>query len=960
MYERRPPPPQISTGAKPVYGRPVQDWDPVELGVHPVIGGGQLPVYVCRPHDELLRTMLDPAVPASRLVVVRGGSSTGKTRAAYEAVSAQLADWQLDYPLDPGGLAARLEAGIPARSVLWLGELRQYADAEDGRAVLGRLADLLNGKGQLVITTMWPEQWAAYTAAARARPGNADPFGTAGQLLERLPELTGRDPARINPARGGVMDIPDHFTPAELEAAAHTGDAVLTAAVAAAASAGQNGQVTQFLAGVPDLLRRHAGPGGDPYGQAIITAAMDATRLGHARQLPAPLLQDAAVGYLSDAQRTAEMTSWRDTALVWATAELHGAVRALQPVPPATGTGVVGYQIADYLDQQARRTRQDQLGPSSLWDAFTAHATSADDLNRLGRAARDRGLYRHAAALWTTAVALGNTDAASWLIGHLRRVNPGDTIRAAGWVAARASLGDPGQVASLLEALREAGTAEAIRALLARDPAGTASLNSSWDVVSLVRTLREAGAHDAAHALAMRAAGQASLGDAGDVAMLLQQLHMIGADNAVGTLLAREPAGQVPLSDAGDVGSLLQELCRAGADDQVRTLLARDPARHASLGNTGDVAWLLRQLRMARADDQVRSLLARDPARHASLDHPDYVAEMLLELSEVNANEAANTLTTRITDLYDPGDIAWVLEMLREAGASDAVRVLAIEAAGRASLGDPGEVASLLMELRAANDDKALAALLARDPGGQASLSDPGRVARLLKALHEAGDGPAVRTLLARDPVRDASLDNSWRVILLLQALDEAGASDAVRVLAIEAAGRASLGDPGEVASLLMELRAANDDKALAALLARDPAGQASLSDPGRVARLLKALHEVGGGPAVTALLARDPAGQVGLDEPAGVSSLLLELRAAGGDDAADALTVRAANAGMFKVFPDEISRYPFGRQCMSHVEQGSEISSGKTFEHAIGCPDSRGRRPRHRPQPRAAPTAVS
>ena len=37
---------------------------------------------------------------------------------------------------------------------------------------------------------------------------------------------------------------------------------------------------------------------------------------------------------------------------------------------------------------------------------------------------------------------------------------------------------------------------------------------------------------------------------------------------------------------------------------------------------------------------------------------------MLLELSEVNANEAANTLTTRITDLYDPGDIAWC-EMLR-------------------------------------------------------------------------------------------------------------------------------------------------------------------------------------------------------------------------------------------------------------------------------------------------------
>lgn len=56
-----------------------------------------------------------------------------------------------------------------------------------------------------------------------------------------------------------------------------TGDPVLTAAAAAAADAGQDGQVTQYLAGVPDLLNHYAGPDGNPYGRAIITAAMDAT-----------------------------------------------------------------------------------------------------------------------------------------------------------------------------------------------------------------------------------------------------------------------------------------------------------------------------------------------------------------------------------------------------------------------------------------------------------------------------------------------------------------------------------------------------------------------------------------------------------------------------------------------------------------------------------------------------------
>ncbi len=180
-------------------------------------------------------------------------------------------------------------------------------------------------------------------------------------------------------------------------------------------SGGHPGQVTQYLAGVPDLLRRHAGPGGAPYGQAVITAAMDASRLAHSSPLPAALLPEGAAGYLTGPQRAKEMAAWGEDALAWATAELNGAVRALQPVPPARGTGIAGYLVADYLGQHARRTRQDQLGPSSLWDALTAHAATASDLTRLGQCARDRGLYRHAVALWTAAASLSSADAAARL-----------------------------------------------------------------------------------------------------------------------------------------------------------------------------------------------------------------------------------------------------------------------------------------------------------------------------------------------------------------------------------------------------------------------------------------------------------------------------------------------------------------------------------------------------------------
>jgi hypothetical protein len=134
--------------------RPAGRWEPTELGVHPVAGSHtSMPAYIRRPHDETLRTMLDPEVAGSRLIVIRGDAGTGKSRAAYEAVAARLGDWSLEYPPTAAALAARLDAGIPAWTVLWLGELRRYADADGGGAALSGLAELLEGDGHMVITT---------------------------------------------------------------------------------------------------------------------------------------------------------------------------------------------------------------------------------------------------------------------------------------------------------------------------------------------------------------------------------------------------------------------------------------------------------------------------------------------------------------------------------------------------------------------------------------------------------------------------------------------------------------------------------------------------------------------------------------------------------------------------------------------------------------------------------------
>jgi len=104
------------------------------LGVHQAIttdnaGSGpalpELTNYVLRAHDRRLRELLAaPAQPVMLMLV--GGSSTGKTRAAFEAVRECLPDWSLLRPVDATELAdqrgdwsayramARRGAGIPA------------------------------------------------------------------------------------------------------------------------------------------------------------------------------------------------------------------------------------------------------------------------------------------------------------------------------------------------------------------------------------------------------------------------------------------------------------------------------------------------------------------------------------------------------------------------------------------------------------------------------------------------------------------------------------------------------------------------------------------------------------------------------------------------------------------------------------------------------------------------------
>ena len=871
-----------------VAGRPLAEvTDPFALEVHRPVqpedappGLPVLPPYTPREHDQVLGQVVRAAADGrSGIAVLVGGSSTGKTRACWEALQL-LRDrpelWRLWHPIDPSRPDAALRElpGIGPRTVVWLNEAQFYLGAADGlgERVAAGLRELLRNPARgpvLVLATMWPSYWDTLTA----RPAAGDDRHAQAREL-----LAGHD-----------ITVPAKFTPAQKSQLARAADV----RVALAARSARDGQVIQFLAGAPELLARYRNA--PPAAAALIHAAMDARRLGMGADLPQAFLEAAAPGYLTDDQWDALGEDWLEQALAYTAVPCKGARGPLTRIRPrparhARGRGdkpgmaaAAGplYRLADYLDQHGRAHRASQFPPAEFWSAAAAHATPGDQA-QLGEAAHARGLYRDAAQLHKNAAAAGNPRAVTYLSRDLPDCVRADP-RPAHWAATHAPLDRPGDVASLLD------------------------------------SLREAGAHEQTAALAARAAAGAPLDDPRAVASLLDSLRQAGAHEQAATLLARDPAAHAALDNPYAVADLLDSLREAGAHEQAAALLARDPAAHAAhaaLDDSWAVASLLGRLRAAGAHEQAAALAAR-----AAPGDPDDAASLLDSLRAARAHKQAAALAALATQaahaaLDDPYAVASLLDSLRQAGAHEqAATLLARDPAAHADLDDSWAVASLLDSLRQAGAHEQAAALAARAAAG-APLDNPRAVASLLDSLRQAGAHEQAATLLTRDPAAHADLDNPYAVADLLDSLRQAGAHEQAATLLARAAAGAPLDNPRAVADLLDSLRQAGAHEQAATLLARDPAAHADLGDPYAVADLLDSLRQAGAHEQAATLLARDPAAHADLGDPEGVARLLGRLREAGAHEQAAALTGRLSAAGRFGIIKQQgpADQFRFGR----------------------------------------------
>ena len=457
-----------SSATVPV-ARTVSECDPFQLGVNraitPTMSKDQdlpqnLTPYLSRDHDQRLRRVLSD-ITCPVMVVLTGGSSTGKTRTAVEAIRACLPDWKLLHPIDSIELTSLVDSGsVQPYTVLWLNEVQIYLESDQSSATALRRLLSRADYPLVVLGTTWSRYWTELTR--EPSPGQV---GTNEQSRELL-----RNAYQI--------EVPEVFESKYLA----EDDLALRdkrLAFAAKASSG-DGRLIQSLAGGPALVKRytHANEPEDRYSRAVLSVAMSARQLGYRGLIPRSLLQNVAQDYLSPEDKADKPADWFSIGLKHATTRIHG-ISALRGCQEETSTGIsLGYRLHDYLQQYSLMHRQHDY-PPRLWTALISQTQDLEDRSRIAQIARIRHLYRCAVELEKPVAEAGDSRAMLNLAEDYSRAEL--TTKSRAWLRKAADIGNTDAMVLLAQAATDdtekqnwlqlaadAGSAEAMFALAER------------------------------------------------------------------------------------------------------------------------------------------------------------------------------------------------------------------------------------------------------------------------------------------------------------------------------------------------------------------------------------------------------------------------------------------------------------------------------------------------------------
>ncbi|MFF5306730.1 tetratricopeptide repeat protein [Streptomyces sp. NPDC013161] len=758
-----------------------------------VLGGGRqqrghavvepdvdLPVFVERDVSEQLRSWMRTAGHDGGFIVLVGNSCVGKTRLLFESARAELADFAVLAPdLGDGGLVNALaEASFPLpKLVVWLDELQRFLpgpffvnDEVAGHTPLSASAVrklLAADTSVAIVGTLWPE-YATELRATELAPGSAAQHPRYPAAVDIL-------------SIGGVRDLvvqPFSLTERARAATLAVWDPRLAQAVA-----DRDYNVTEALAGARQIMRRYQQA--TDLNQAVIHAAIDARRLGIQGPLTRELLCAAARGYFTTVEPD---DAWFERALAELSSSSRRDDRAtapLIPLPTADRRAVLGYTVADYLQQRlAWRRRSEQLS-AITWQALVEHTVDLDDRLRLADGAYRRLVYGAAETLYR-ALAPGNCEAALELADLLDDQGKSEGAQ------------------EVLRAIAESNEAAAIH--LAR-------LLADGGRIDELRARAGTGDRRAAQVLA------AVLAEQGDVAELRARADAGDADavdQLIGLLAQQDNADELRrLADAGD-GSAADHLAlvlrRQGEIDELQQVLrARaDVGDHNAafqladlLSEQGDIDEALRVLRV-HAEMGSRAAVGRLSESLIQRGHVDQALQLLRSRADAGDSYASVRLAV----------------LLAEQGRVDELRT-------RAGAGDyeaTDQLADLLA--RRGDTDEALQLL-----GGLAETGDRSAANRVEDLLRQKGnDEEALQQLRTRADSGDLDASNELARCLVQQG----DVDEALRLLRKRA-------DSGEYAAALRLVQVLGDYGMLDELRARADAGESAAAE-----RLVSLLAEQG------------------------------------------------------------------------------------------------------------------
>ncbi|WP_189844009.1 hypothetical protein [Streptomyces umbrinus] len=503
-------------------GRQIRGFtDPFALNVHEAIDAGGaselpppaslplLPLYAGRRHDRWLSGVVKGVAehgtgePTSALAVLVGESSTGKTRACWEALSLLPSDWQLVYPLVPSPAEALIAGldGIAPCTVLWLDEIHRFLGRDQGEQAAARLHEVLTDPRRgplLVLGTTQPKLWLDLIRPRRDGD-RRDRHAQARALLT-----------------GNHHRVPDAFDDEDLPELRSfaTADPRLQEALEHA----EQGQITQYLTGGRALVHRYETA--TALQRALIESAMDARRLGHDTALPRLLLEAALPIYLTHHQYDIVADGDIEHALAELSEPWHGTRGPLTPITvrepgrPLVSTDKVG--LAEYLDQYGRKERRTKALSAGLWDALTNHA-ARESLTSLAESARNRGHLRLALRLLSAATDAGVSGAAPAALQLMEEEGMHDDVLL--WCLPHAEAGDAAAM------VRVAGLMEMTRpdeAVVWYERAAEAGYRYGWLYAGMLR--QRAGQHLEAEACFHRAVDAGATRGHGALASLLEQM----------------------------------------------------------------------------------------------------------------------------------------------------------------------------------------------------------------------------------------------------------------------------------------------------------------------------------------------------------------------------------------------------------------------------------------------------